>query len=338
MAGLTIQDIQQKLTDAGAKEKHLALFWRQLLAGQKPQSTRKIRFPKAVEALIPEILNEIDRLLNVEEAVADSSGSERLVLRVSDGEVIEAVLLPKEGLCLSTQVGCAVGCKFCMTGKGGLRRQLSDLEILTQLIVARKKREVHKVVFMGMGEPSHNLRAVLSALDWMATYGQIGYKELVLSTVGDRRLFEELKTRQIKPALALSLHSAFDQKRRDLLPHAKDIPVEEILAFTKEYAQLTHYPVQFQWTLIDGVNDGEDEIQQLGKIWKDQFAVLNMIPVNSVEGTGFKRPAPERLEEIAEELKSKRILVKYRNSAAQEVEGGCGQLRARFLKSEKASS
>lgn len=338
MAGLTIQDIQQKLTEAGAKEKHLALFWRQLLAGQTPQSSRKICFPKAVEDLIPEIVGEVDRLLKVEEAVADSSGSERLVLRLSDGEVIEAVLLPKEGLCLSTQVGCAVGCKFCMTGKGGLRRQLSDLEILAQLIVARKRREVHKVVFMGMGEPSHNLRSVLSALDWMALFGLIGYKDLVLSTVGDRRLFQELKTRAIKPALALSLHSAFDKKRKELLPHAKDIPIEEILAFTKEYAELTHYPVQFQWTLIDGVNDGEDEIQQLGKVWEGQFAVLNMIPVNAVEGTGFKRPDARRLEQIAEELKAKRILVKYRNSAAQEVEGGCGQLRARFLKSNQSAS
>ncbi len=334
MAGLTIQNIQQKLTEAGAKEKHLALFWRQLLAGKTPKPSRKICFPKAVETLIPEVVREVGRLLTVEDAVADSSGSERLVLRLSDGEVIEAVLLPKEGLCLSTQAGCAVGCKFCMTGKGGLRRQLTDLEILAQFIVARKKREVHKVVFMGMGEPSHNLRAVLSALDWMAIYGSIGYKELVLSTVGDRRLFQELKTRGIKPALALSLHSVFDKKRRELLPHAKDISVEEILSFTKEYAQLTHYPVQFQWTLIEGVNDGEDEIQRLGELWEGQFAVLNMIPVNTVEGTGFQRPNSQRLEQIAEELKKKRILVKYRNSAAQEVEGGCGQLRARFLKSE----
>lgn len=338
MAGQTIQNIQQKLTEAGANEKHLALFWRQLLAGQTPQSSRKIRFPKVVETLIPEVVREVGRLLTVEDAVADSSGSQRLVLRLSDGEVIEAVLLPKEGLCLSTQAGCAVGCKFCMTGKGGLRRQLTDLEILAQLIVARKRREVHKVVFMGMGEPSHNLRAVLSALDWMAIYGQIGYKELVLSTVGDRRLFQELKTRAIKPALALSLHSVFDKKRMDLLPHAKDIPVEEILSFTKGYAQLTHYPVQFQWTLIEGVNDGEDEIQRLGDLWDGQFAVLNMIPVNAVEGTGFKRPNAQRLEQIAEELKRKHILVKYRNSAAQEVEGGCGQLRARFLKSEPVSS
>src|SRR4029078_1222515 len=117
------------------------------------------------------------------------------------------VLLPPHGLCVSTQVGCAVGCVFCMTGRDGLQRHLGSAESVAQVVLGRRLRSVRKVVFMGMGEPAHNLDNVMDAIEMLGTLGAIGHKSLVFSPVGDRRVFERLPQGRVKPALALSLHS-----------------------------------------------------------------------------------------------------------------------------------
>ena len=123
------------------------------------------------------------------------------------GQTVESVLLPRDGVCVSTQVGCAVGCVFCMTGRDGLLRQLGSAEIVAHVFLARARRPIRRVVFMGMGEPAHNLDNVLDAIELLGTAGAIGHKNLVFSTVGDRRVFERLPQCDVKPALALSLHT-----------------------------------------------------------------------------------------------------------------------------------
>ena len=123
---------------------------------------------------------------------SDNEGVARLLVELSDGQMVESVLLPRGGLCVSTQVGCAVGCTFCMSGRDGLVRQLGSAEIVAQVVLARKRRAVSKVVFMGMGEPAHNLDNVLEAIQLLGTQGNIGHKNLVFSTVGDLRVFERL--------------------------------------------------------------------------------------------------------------------------------------------------
>jgi hypothetical protein len=130
-------------------------------------------------------------------------GSARLLVELADGQTVESVLLAPgriAGLCVSTQVGCAVGCVFCMTGQGGLLRQLGSAEIVAQVALARTLRPVHKVVFMGMGEPAHNLDAVMEAIELLGTAGAIGHKNLVFSTVGDVRVFERLAHGPVRPA------------------------------------------------------------------------------------------------------------------------------------------
>ena len=224
-----------------------------------------------------------------------------------------------------------------MTGQSGLIRQLSDMEIVAQVIAAKKLRpETRKVVFMGMGEPSHNLRNVLSAIDFLGTYSQISHKNLVLSTVGDQRVFDALKTSKIKPALAISLHSTIEEKRARLLPRASKISVLSLIAQAEDYSRATGYPIQYQWTLMKGVNDGDDELANIEKLLAGKYAVMNFIPVNAVAGSPFTRPDWERCREMAEVLKRSRILAKFRHSAAQDVEGGCGQLRSRYLKETEA--
>ncbi|MEY4762297.1 MAG: hypothetical protein RLZZ200_2153 [Pseudomonadota bacterium] len=278
---------------------------------------------------MPDLLGQLDALVRIQSRHPSGDGSERLLLRLEDGQAIESVLLPRGGLCVSTQVGCAVGCRFCMTGKGGLLRQLGSAEIVAQVVQARRLRAVKKVVFMGMGEPAHNLDAVMEAIDCLATEGGIGHKNLVLSTVGDPRVFDRLPSASIKPALALSLHSTDAGRRADLLPKAPRYEPGRLFGLAADYAESTGYPLQVQWTLLDGINDGDDEIEALIALFKGRYAMLNFIPWNTVEGMPFRRPAWDKARALAARLNASGVLTKLRDSAGQDVEGGCGQLRAR---------
>ncbi|HAB86701.1 MAG TPA: rRNA methyltransferase, partial [Pseudomonas sp.] len=245
------------------------------------------------------------------------------------GQMVESVLLPRDGLCVSSQVGCAVGCVFCMTGKSGLLRQLGSAEIVAQVALARRFRPVKKVVFMGMGEPAHNLDNVLEAIDLLGTEGGIGHKNLVFSTVGDLRVFERLPQQRVKPALALSLHSTDGALRQALLPRAPQIAPEELVELGETYARATGFPIQYQWTLLKGINDNQDEMDGILRLLKGKYAVMNLIPYNSLEDDAYQRPEGERIVQIVRYLHSRGVLTKVRNSAGQDIDGGCGQLRAR---------
>jgi 23S rRNA (adenine2503-C2)-methyltransferase len=225
-----------------------------------------------------------------------------------------------------------------MTGKEGLIRQVGSAEIVAQVAFARLHRPVKKVVFMGMGEPAHNLDNVLEAIDLLGTVGNIAHKSLVFSTVGDARVFERLPLGLVKPALALSLHSTRADLRVQLLPRAPKMSPEELVEAAEIYAQQTGYPIQYQWTLLQGINDTEEEIEGIVRLLKGKYALMNMIPYNAVDDLPFKRPSWERAAEIARTLHRRGILTKLRNSAGQDVEGGCGQLRARQIQAAAGES
>jgi 23S rRNA (adenine2503-C2)-methyltransferase len=153
----------------------------------------------------------------------------------------------------------------------------------------------------------------------------------VFSTVGDRRVFERLPRGAVKPALALSLHTTKAELRAQLLPRAPRIDPDELVALADEYSRLTKYPTQYQWTLLEGVNDGDDELESIARLLAGKYAVMNFIPYNEVPGSGFRRPTWERAAAMARYLHRRGVLTKLRRSAGQDVEAGCGQLRARAL-------
>jgi 23S rRNA (adenine2503-C2)-methyltransferase len=291
--------------------------------------------PLALRNAMPALEAELRALAVLRSEHPAADGSRRLLVGLADGRTVESVLLPRGGLCVSSQVGCAVGCVFCMTGIGGLERQLGSAEIVAQVALARSLRAVTKVVFMGMGEPAHNLDAVLEAIDLLGTGGGIGHKQLVVSTVGDRRLFERLGEGRVKPALALSLHSTDAALRARLLPRAPTIAPAALVALGDDYARTTGYPMQVQWTLLEGINDTEEEIEGLVRLLAGKFAMLNLIPYNTVDGLVLARPADERSRYLARELHRRGVLTKLRQSAGQDVEAGCGQLRARQTRGDE---
>ncbi len=378
--------LRRRLRDLGCKPCHedrLLRGWSQVCSYDRKGSPAETFFPAALRNELPAIEAELDGLARLHGEYSanchenhDSSPSStlprnageganvalrassnndevaRLLVQLRDGQRVESVLLPRGGLCVSTQVGCAVGCVFCMSGRDGLLRQLGSAEIVAQVVLARKRRAVSKVVFMGMGEPAHNLDNVLEAIQVLGTQGNIGHKNLVLSTVGDLRVFERLMNHPspspacgrggnrevqssipaVKPALALSLHTTDAALRTRLLPHAPSIPVEELVERAEVYARATSYPTQYQWTLIEGVNDSDAELARIAQLLSGKYAIMNFIPFNEVDGLAYRRPSSERAAAMAHTLNQQGIFARIRDSAGQEVEGACGQLRARAVK------
>lgn len=337
---MRLPDLTSRLHALGAGPSHVQRVlrhWAQAHPHDRGAHAPEHFYPKPLLEALPALREELAGLARLQASHPGEDGSARLLVRLGDGQMVESVLLPAGpkggGVCVSTQVGCAVGCRFCMTGQGGLVRQLGSAEIVAQVALARQQRPglkgVRRVVFMGMGEPAHNLDEVMDAIELLGTAGNIGHKELVFSTVGDLRVFERLPQGPVKPALALSLHTTRPALRAELLPRAPALTPAELVRLAEDYARATQYPIQYQWTLLEGVNDGDDELEGIAELLAGKYAMMNLIPFNSVEGSGFRRPSWERAAEMARWLNQRGVLTRLRRSAGQDVDAGCGQLRAR---------
>jgi 23S rRNA (adenine2503-C2)-methyltransferase len=333
-----VADLKAYLLGLGAQPAHLQRvlrLWSQALPQDHGPRPIEHFLPARLREALPALEQSLAALATVHSEHPGEDGSLRRVVALADGQLIESVHMPPgrtPALCVSSQVGCAVGCVFCMTGQSGLLRQLGSAEIVAQVVLARRTRPVRRVVFMGMGEPAHNLDQVLEAIDLLGTAGDIGHKNLVFSTVGDPRALDALMARgmgEVRPALALSLHTTRADLRRQLLPRAPDLTPEDLVEAADAYARASGYPTQYQWALLDGINDGEEEIEGLIRLLKGRYGMLNLIPYNAVEGLPYRRPALQRTEALAARLQAHGILTKLRQSAGQDVDGGCGQLRAR---------
>lgn len=337
---MRLPDLTSRLHALGAGPTHVQRVlrhWAQAHPHDRGAHAPEHFYPKSLLEALPALREELAGLARLQASHPGEDGSARLLVRLGDGQMVESVLLPAGpkggGVCVSTQVGCAVGCRFCMTGQGGLVRQLGSAEIVAQVALARQQRPglkgVRRVVFMGMGEPAHNLDEVMDAIELLGTAGNIGHKELVFSTVGDLRVFERLPQGRVKPALALSLHTTRPALRAELLPRAPALTPAELVRLAEDYARATQYPIQYQWTLLEGVNDSDDELEGIAELLAGKYAMMNLIPFNSVEGSGFRRPSWERAAEMARWLNQRGVLTRLRRSAGQDVDAGCGQLRAR---------
>ena len=331
---MRIEHLRQRLRDLGAKpchEQRVLRAWLQAraLASGARRNRSEDFLPLALRNALPAITDELNSLARLRSEHPGGDGSARLLVELADGQCVESVLLPRDGVCVSTQLGCAVGCLFCMTGRDGLLRQLGSAEIVAQVVLARARRAVKKVVFMGMGEPAHNMDNVLEAIELLGTEGGIGHKSLVFSTVGDQRVFERLPLGTVKPALALSLHTTDPDLRARLLPKAPRFDPAELVKLGEAYARMTGYPIQYQWTLLEGINDSDEEMARLVKLLAGKYAMMNFIPYNTINGVDFKRPAWAHAAALAGRLRQNGIIACLRDSAGQDIDGACGQLRAR---------
>ncbi|MCA8973724.1 MAG: radical SAM protein [Planctomycetes bacterium] len=264
----------------------------------------------------------------VEETTAND-GTRKLLLALHDGRRIETVAMPVGAACVSTQVGCAVGCRFCASGMFGVERNLSSDEIVEQVVHCRRRMRIDRVVFMGMGEPSHNLDAVLDAVRRFKEEVLISPRRQTLSTVGSVRAFERMMRAEVRPCLAVSLHLADDARRRELLPRAHKDPLADLVAAADAYGRDFGTPVQFEWTLLAGINDGDRDISQLLTLLHGVRGYVNFIVYNPIEGLPYAAPPRQRIDEIVREVKANGILATVRNSSGPDAQAACGQLRLR---------
>lgn len=268
-------------------------------------------------------------LTKVVEEVRAADGTVKLGVALPDGKRIETVAMPVGAVCVSTQVGCAVGCRFCASGLFGVERNLQPDEIVEQVVHARRHHRIDRVVYMGMGEPTHNLDNVLTAVARLRHEVLISGKRQTLSTVGGVKPIARMLEAEVRPSLAVSLHLADEERRRELLPRAYRDPLRDIVAAADAYGRAVGNPVQFEWTLLAGVNDSDHDIEQLCELVRGTRAYVNFIVYNEVEGLPFAAPARDRIVAIVRRVKQAGILATIRDSAGPDAQAACGQLRLR---------
>ena len=273
----------------------------------------------------------------VVDEVCSKDGSVKFGLRTDDGKVVESVLIPegnRNTLCVSSQIGCKMACRFCVTGKIGFIRNLSVGEIIGQVMAARQKSpgtRITNIVFMGMGEPLDNTEVVLKALEILEDQAGLDFshRRITLSTVG---MLESLKLIPGRAQIAISLNAADNQKRSFLMPINRIFPLEQIISFVKEIKEPRRERVTFEYILMKDVNDSLEDARALAALLKGIRCKINLIPYNESPYTEFSTPDRERVDEFHAYLVERHFTAIVRDSRGGDVLGGCGQLGAGYLK------
>jgi 23S rRNA (adenine2503-C2)-methyltransferase len=264
-----------------------------------------------------------------------SDGTEKFLLALRDGRQIEAVFIPDTPamtFCISTQVGCAMACAFCLTGKMGLVRNLSAGEIAGQVRVLggalNLRNTAFNIVLMGMGEPLHNYDETMKALRILADEHGLAVppRRVTLSTVGLLPALERLAHEPLMPNLAISLHAPTDAKRGELVPINKKYGIAEIIDACKRFPLRRRSRITFEYVLLAGVNDAADDARRLAKLLAGVKAKVNLIPLNAAAGIPFERPSDAAIDSFARILAERGVTVSVRKSRGRDIRAACGQL------------
>lgn len=263
----------------------------------------------------------------------------KYLIQLSDGHIVETVLMSYEhgkSICISTQVGCRMGCAFCASTMDGLIRNLNPSEIEGQIRAVSKDADVRisNVVLMGIGEPLDNYDNVIKALHAINNPDglNIGFRHITLSTCGLVPGIKRLTEEGIPITLALSLHASTDEARRKVMPAAKATTIKELISLMDEYSEKTGRRVSYEYALISGVNDGMDEAERLGKLLSGRLCHVNLIEVNPVEGRNFKRG--KNKYEFIKVLEKYNVNATVRRELGKDISASCGQLKKSVVKGE----
>ncbi len=270
----------------------------------------------------------------VRKLVSQIDGTVKYLFQLEDGETVESVLMEyKHGFsqCLSTQVGCRMGCTFCATGMGGLVRDLTAAEMMAQIETTQKDAgiRVSSVVLMGMGEPLDNYDQVVRFLRMLGEEGgvHIGMRHISLSTCGLVPGIQRLAKEQIPLTLSISLHAPNDTIRSRTMPVNRRWGVEELLETCRQYIEATGRRISFEYAMIDGVNDSDACAEELAGRLKGMLCHVNLIPVNAVAGRSHERSSKQRIRSFMDILEKRGIPVTVRRTLGSDINASCGQLR-----------
>ena len=260
-------------------------------------------------------------------------GTIKYLLKLADGHIIEAVGIPagkRLTVCVSSQIGCPMGCDFCATGKGGFIRNLATHEIVDQVLTVQEdfQRRVSNIVFMGMGEPLLNTDSVVAAVRSLNQDVGIGQRSMTISTVGIPGHIRRLAEQRLQVTLAVSLHASNQALRTRLIPSAEHYPLADLLSECRDYVKLTGRRVTFEYIVLAELNDKPEHALELASELRGFQSHVNLIPYNPISEVDYQRPSRQRIEAFTQQLKDRGIAVSVRYSRGLEKDAACGQLRA----------
>ena len=341
----SFEELETQLVNDGLSPTHAHTLWRSLHGHADDFQTMPTNFLGPLRRWMEKHLfsEHAEYFLDVPEIVTETRSSDGLtrkyLLRLRDGNTIETVLMGYEGrftVCVSTQVGCAMGCVFCATGQMGFTRHLRSGEILGQVLhVQRVLRQdigksLRNIVLMGMGEPLHNYDAVMKALTVVADVRgpSLSWQRITISTVGLVPAIRRMADEGCPYSLALSLHGATDEQRRALIPVGRKWPMDELIEACRYYNRTLSKCIFIEWTLIAGTNDSPEIAHQLAKLLEGMDVHINLIPLNPTAGYAGSASAHTAGLEFQRILRAAGYPVTFRQRRGIDVAAGCGQLKA----------
>jgi 23S rRNA (adenine2503-C2)-methyltransferase len=286
----------------------------------------------------------ITSLRSVAVSQADRSLTTKSLFELDGGHSVEAVVMrytDRSTLCISSQAGCPIGCPFCATGKFPFGRNLKAHEIVEQAVdavrvLAAEERRLSHVVFMGMGEPMANYRAVVESVRRLSDPELMGIspRRIVVSTSGLIPRIVELGAEQLPVTLAISLHAARNELRDVLVPINRKYPVQDLVDAAQSYAMKTGRRVSYEWVMLADVNDTERDAKEVGRLLRGKLAHVNLIPFNPVDGTPYRAPDRTAIRRFKELVEKQGLTVTVRDTRGREADAACGQLHERVMRSK----
>ncbi len=340
--GVTLEELEEIVTGFGEPryraQQLMEWIYKKGVADLSAMSNLPIAFQRCLQeaGFSPSVLL-------VEGAKQATDGTKKYLFRLQDGLDIEGVYIPEERrktVCFSTQAGCAMGCAFCATGQKGLHRNLTTGEIVDQVLKIGNDRQtrITHAVAMGQGEPLANYDATLKALKLLnADYGlQIAARHLTVSTSGVVPAIYRLAKEETQINLAISLHATNDQLRSELIPLNRTYPLAVLIKASRSYARTTNRRVTLEYIMIEGVNDGEQDLKGLLMLTAGWLCHVNLIPYNSIPDSPYRPSQPRTRRKFLKTLQNHRVAVSIRQERGAEVEAACGQLRRRLNLDEQS--
>ncbi len=333
LAGLEREELAGFVESLGHKRFHATQIYRWIWKRGVTAFADMTDLPRALRTALEEQA-VISTPESVTRAVSDD-GTQKFALQLGDRKQIESVFIPDtpaQTFCISTQVGCAMGCAFCLTGKMGLVRHLSAGEIAGQVRVLADALDLRdsrfNIVLMGMGEPLHNYDATMKALRILNDEEGLAIhpRRITLSTVGLVPMLEKLATEPLMPNLAVSLHATTEEQRTAIVPPTKKYSLHDIIEACKRFPVSKRSRITFEYVLLEGVNDSPEDARRLVKLLTGVKAKVNLIPLNAAAGIPFERPSDQRVDRFARILAAKNLGVSVRKSRGRDIRAACGQL------------
>jgi 23S rRNA (adenine2503-C2)-methyltransferase len=339
----SLEELQREFSGWGFKAGHAAPVLRAHYAQESESPLDPLLLPKSLSRRLLGAAKGAGFSPAARQEAAD--GTVKLLVRLGDGKTVEAVMMPdfrgdRAAGCVSSQVGCAMGCDFCATTKTGYERNLTSGEIVEQFLALRREaraggRRLQTLVFMGMGEPMLNLDAVIAAIRRIGggDLGALGWRQITVSTVGIVPGIDSLADSGLKVHLAVSLHAPDDETRASLLPMGRRFGVADILAAAERYQARTARPVTIQYCLLRGINDSTEQALQLAALVGSRRMHVNLLRYNptgiSLRGVAYEASPDAAALAFLETLRDRNVVAHFRRPRGRDIDAACGQLRRR---------